>query len=46
MKGLDMTLEQGMRLEADLSFLLQSASDRAEGLASFLERRPPTYTGK
>ena len=46
MKGLDMSLEQGMRLEADLSFLLQSASDRAEGLASFLERRPPTYTGK
>jgi enoyl-CoA hydratase/carnithine racemase len=46
MKGLDMTLDQGMRLEADLSFLLQSASDRAEGLASFLERRPPAYTGE
>ena len=46
LKGLDMTLEQGMRLEADLSFLLQSASDRAEGLASFRERRPPIYRGE
>ena len=46
LKGLDMTLAQGMRLEADLSFILQSTSDRAEGLASFLERRPPTYRGE
>jgi enoyl-CoA hydratase/carnithine racemase len=46
LKGLDMTLAQGLRLEADLSFILQSASDRAEGLASFLERRPPTYRGE
>lgn len=46
LKGMDMTLEQGMRLEADLSFLLQGAYDRAEGLASFLERRPPNYRGE
>jgi enoyl-CoA hydratase len=42
-KGLDLTLEQGLRLEADLSFLLQSTADRAEGIASFLERRSPEY---
>lgn len=46
LKGADLTLDQGMRLEADLSFLLQSTGDRAEGLASFLERRSPTYRGK
>lgn len=45
-KGLDLTLEQGLRLEADLSFLLQSTADRAEGIASFLERRRPDYGGR
>lgn len=45
-KGLDLTLEQGLRLEADLSFLLQSTADRAEGIASFLGRRRPEYTGQ
>ena len=45
-KGLDLTLEQGLRLEADLSFLLQSTADRAEGIASFLERRRPDYRGR
>ena len=43
--GLDMTLGQGLRLEGDLNFILQSTADRAEGIASFLERRPPTYRG-
>lgn len=42
-KGLDMTLEQGLRLEADLSFLLFSTADRAEGLRAFLERRTPHF---
>ena len=41
--GLDGTLSQGLRLEADLSFLLQSTSDRSEGISSFLQRRSPTY---
>ena len=43
LKGADMTLEQGLRLEADLNIILQSTADRAEGVRSFLERRPPLY---
>ena len=46
LQGLDMTLGQGLRLEADLSFLLQSTADRAEGIDSFLERREPGYRGE
>ena len=46
LQGLDMTLSQGLRLEADLSFLLQSTADRAEGIDSFLERREPDYKGE
>ena len=46
LKGMDMTLEQGMRLEMDLNLILQTTRDRAEGVASFLERREPTYTGE
>ena len=39
LKGMDMTLEQGMRLEMDLNLILQTTRDRAEGIASFLEKR-------
>ncbi len=46
LNGMDGTLEQGLRLEADLSFLLQSTQDRGEGISSFLERRRPTYQGR
>ena len=45
LKGADMTLAQGLALEADLSVILQSTSDRAEGIGSFLERREPRYRG-
>ena len=45
-KGADMTLAQGLGLEADLTVLLQSTTDRAEGIASFLERRQPEYRGE
>jgi enoyl-CoA hydratase/carnithine racemase len=46
LKGMDMTLEQGLRLEADLYFLLHTTSDRTEGIKSFLEKRTPKYKGK
>ena len=45
-KGLDLTLEQGLRLEADLYFLLHTTADRTEGIRSFLEKRKPEYQGK
>ncbi len=46
LKGMDMTLEQGLKLEADLYFLLHTTSDRTEGIKAFLEKRPPKYEGK
>ena len=45
-KGLDMTMDQGLRLEGDLNLLLHSTADRAEGIRSFLERRRPGYRGE
>jgi enoyl-CoA hydratase len=45
-KGVDMTLAQGLRLEADLSFLLQTTKDRAEGIKAFLEKRKATFKGE
>jgi len=45
-KGMDMTLDQGLRLEADLSFLLQSTEDRAEGIRAFLEKRTAHFKGE
>ena len=44
--GTDMTLGQGLGLEADLNVILQSTADRAEGIASFLERRGPEFSGE
>jgi enoyl-CoA hydratase/carnithine racemase len=45
-KGMDLTLEQGLRLEADLYFLLHTTADRTEGIRSYLEKRKPEYKGK
>ena len=40
-----LTLAQGLRLEADLSIILQSTEDRVEGLASFAAKRTPQFSG-
>ena len=44
--GSDMTLRDGLILETDLNVILQSTSDRAEGIASFMEKRTPKFTGE
>jgi enoyl-CoA hydratase/carnithine racemase len=41
-----MTLEQGLRLEADLYALLQTTGDRTEGITAFLEKRQPEFEGE
>ncbi len=46
LKGSEVTLEQGLRLEADMYFLLHSTGDRAEGIRSFLDKRKPEYSGE
>ena len=45
-KGLDMSLGQGLNLEADLSFILQTTEDRERGIQSFLNKTTPEFTGE
>lgn len=45
-KGLDLTLDQGLRLEGDLYFLLHTTADRTEGIRAFLEKRKAEFNGK
>jgi len=45
-RGLDMTLEQALRFETDLTIILQTTEDRAEGVRAFLEKRQPRFHGR
>ena len=45
-KGLELPLADGIRLEGDLSTLLRTTEDRLEGAKAFLEKRKPRWTGR
>ncbi len=46
LRGLDMPLEQALRYETDLTVILQTTHDRAEGVRAFIEKRPPRFEGR
>ncbi len=45
-KGMDLTLEQGLRLEADLYLLIHTTKDRVEGINAFRGKKPPRFEGR
>jgi enoyl-CoA hydratase len=46
LRGLDMPLDQALRYETDLTVILQTTDDRAEGVRAFLDKRPPRFEGR
>ena len=45
-KGLELPLADGLRLEGDLSALLRTTDDRLEGARAFVEKRKPRWSGR
>ena len=45
-KGMEMTLAEGLFLEASLFGVCCATEDKAEGTAAFLEKRPAVFKGK
>jgi enoyl-CoA hydratase/carnithine racemase len=46
LKGMDMPLQQALRLEADLYFLLHTTADRTHGITAFRDKKSPEYHGQ
>ena len=44
--GSEVPLESGLALERELQQRLFKSEDAKEGLAAFLEKRPPAFTGE
>jgi enoyl-CoA hydratase len=45
-KGMDLTLEQGLRLEADLYLLIHTTKDRTDGIKAFREKKTHQFEGR
>jgi enoyl-CoA hydratase/carnithine racemase len=45
-KGMDLKLDQGLRLEADLYYLMHTTRDRAEGIQAFQKKRKAQFEGR
>lgn len=45
-RGAEMPLEQALRYELDLTVILQTTRDRAEGVEAFVQRRAADFTGE
>jgi enoyl-CoA hydratase len=45
-RGLDMSMEEGLLLEANHFGLLAATADMKEGLTAFLEKRAPKFSGR
>ena len=45
-RGIEMPLDQALRYETDLTVLLQTTEDRAEGVEAFVEKRDPEFHGR
>lgn len=46
LKGLDLPLADGLRLESTLSESVRQTEDMQEGIKAFMEKRPPRFNGR
>ena len=45
-KGVELPIDQGLRLESELALALSTTEDQKEGSRAFAEKRPPAWKGR